>query len=65
LHPGFTNSGITVDVLKKLQQLSGAKNMSKEKKSKKENKKKPAMTAKEKKAAKKTKNDAKPLLGSE
>jgi hypothetical protein len=39
--------------------------MSKEKKSNKESKKKPAMTAKEKKAAKRSKNDSKPILGSE
>ena len=39
--------------------------MSKEKKSNKESKKKPAMTAKEKKAAKRSKNDTKPILSSE
>jgi len=35
--------------------------MAKEKKSNKESKKKPAVTAKEKKAAKKSKNDSKPI----
>ena len=39
--------------------------MSKEKKSNKESKKKPAMTAKEKKAAKRSKNDSKPIFGNE
>ncbi|MFT5730823.1 MAG: hypothetical protein ACI8PB_005013 [Desulforhopalus sp.] len=39
--------------------------MAKEKKSNKESKKKPAMTAKEKKAAKRSKNDSKPILGSD
>lgn len=37
--------------------------MSKEQKSNKETKKKPALTAKEKKAAKKTKHEAKAILG--
>jgi hypothetical protein len=61
----FTKQGTTIDVPSKPLPLSGVKNMSKEKKSNKESKKKPAMTAKEKKAAKRIKNDTKPLLGSE